>query len=157
MQKAFSVASATLNCISAWAKALGTSTTWYESLANYASAIAMTTSIMSQIKQVNMYDKGGKIPSGQLGIVGEYGPELIQGPATVTSRKQTADLARQAVNGGGAVTVNLYENAEKAGQVEQSEGCAGENIIDIFVSNIRKGGQIARTLESTYQVKRYGA
>lgn len=159
MQKAFSVASATLNCISAWAKALGTSTTWYEALANYASAIAMTTSIMSQIKQVNMYDKGGKIPSGQLGIVGEYGPELIQGPVDVTSRKRTAALAKQAADGVSAapVTVNLYEDAAKAGQVEQQDNTDGERIINIFVSNIRRGGAAARAMESTYQLRRYGA
>lgn len=157
VEKSFAIASATANAIVAWTKALSTSTTWYESLANYASAVALTTGIISQISSLTMHDKGGSIPAGGLGIVGEYGPELIQGPATITSRKQTADLARQAVNGGGSVTVNLYENAEKAGQVDQSEGTAGERIINIFVSNIRKGGQIARTLESTYQVKRFGA
>lgn len=157
VEKSFAIASATANAIVAWTKALSTSATWYESLANYASAVALTTGIISQISSLTMHDKGGSIPAGGLGIVGEYGPELIQGPATVTSRKQTADLARQAVNGGGSVTVNLYENAEKAGQVDQSEGTAGERIINIFVSNIRKGGQIARTLESTYQVKRFGA
>ena len=157
VEKSFAIASATANAIVAWTKALSTSTTWYESLANYASAVALTTGIISQISSLTMHDKGGSIPAGGLGIVGEYGPELIQGPATITSRKQTADLARQAVNGGGSVTVNLYKNAEKAGQVDQSEGTAGERIINIFVSNIRKGGQIARTLESTYQVKRFGA
>lgn len=158
-QKAFTVASATVNAILAWTQALSdpSQVSWVAKLGQYASAIALTGSIISQLNSVTMHDNGGRIGAGQLGIVGEYGPELIQGPATVTSRKQTADLARQAVNGGGAVTVNLYENAEKAGQVEQSEGSAGEKIIDIFVSNIRKGGQIARTLESTYQVKRYGA
>lgn len=158
-QKAFAVASATANAILAWTQALSdpSQVSWVAKLGQYASAIALTGSIISQLNSVTMHDNGGRIGAGQLGIVGEYGPELIQGPATVTSRKQTADLARQAVNGGGAVTVNLYENAEKAGQVEQSEGSAGEKIIDIFVSNIRKGGQIARTLESTYQVKRYGA
>ena len=158
-QKAFTVASATVNAILAWTQALSdpSQVSWVAKLGQYASAIALTGSIISQLNSVTMHDNGGRIGAGQLGIVGEYGPELIQGPATVTSRKQTADLARQAVNGGGAVTVNLYENAEKAGQVEQSEGSAGEKIIDIFVSNIRRGGQIARTLESTYQVKRYGA
>lgn len=158
-QKAFAVASATANSILAWTQALSdpSQVSWVAKLGQYASAIALTGSIISQLNSVTMHDNGGRIGAGQLGIVGEYGPELIQGPATVTSRKQTAELARQAVNGGGAVTVNLYENAEKAGQVEQSEGSAGEKIIDIFVSNIRKGGQIARTLESTYQVKRYGA
>lgn len=158
-QKAFTVASATVNAILAWTQALSdpSQVSWVAKLGQYASAIALTGSIISQLNSVTMHDNGGRIGAGQLGIVGEYGPELIQGPATVTSRKQTADLARQAVNGGGAVTVNLYENAEKAGQVEQQDNTDGERIINIFVSNIRKGGQIARTLESTYQVKRYGA
>lgn len=156
VEKSFAIASATANAIVAWTKALSTSATWYESLANYASAVALTTGIISQISSLTMHDKGGSIPAGGLGIVGEYGPEIIQGPANVTSRKQTADLARQAVNGGN-VTVNLYENAEKAGQVEQTDGLDGDRIINIFVSNIRKGGQIARTLESTYQVRRFGA
>lgn len=153
MQKAFSVASATLNCISAWAKALGTSTTWYESLANYASAIAMTTSIMSQIKQVNMYDKGGKIPSGQLGIVGEYGPEIIQGPANVTSRKDTAEMLNK--NGYTNITVNVVEDSGKAGNVETKE-TDEETIINVFVSNVRKGGEASQALQSTFGLKRVG-
>lgn len=156
IEKSFAIASATANAIVAWTKALSTSATWYESLANYASAVALTTGIISQISSLTMHDKGGIIPAGGVGIVGEYGPELVSGPANVTSRKRTADLARQAVNGG-EVTVNLYENAEKAGQVEQTQSEDGERIINIFVSNIRRGGQIARTLESTYQVKRFGA
>jgi hypothetical protein len=153
MQKAFSVASATLNCISAWAKALGTSTTWYESLANYASAIAMTTSIMSQIKQVNMYDKGGKIPSGKLGIVGEYGPEIIQGPANVTSRKDTAEMLNK--NGYTNITVNVVEDSGKAGNVETKE-TDEETIINVFVSNVRKGGEASQALQSTFGLKRVG-
>ena len=40
-----------------------------------------------------MYDSGGYIPRGQFGIVGENGPEIVNGPANVTSRKNTAALA----------------------------------------------------------------
>ena len=36
------------------------------------------------------FDKGGVIPYGQYGIVGEYGPEIVQGPAHVTGREATA-------------------------------------------------------------------
>ncbi|WBV22106.1 phage tail tape measure protein [Pantoea piersonii] len=43
-----------------------------------------------------MYDTGGNIPSGQTGIVGENGPELINGPVNVTSRRRTARLAAMA-------------------------------------------------------------
>lgn len=40
-----------------------------------------------------MYDSGGVIPRGQFGIVGENGPEIVNGPAHVTSRRRTAALA----------------------------------------------------------------
>ncbi|HBM2679295.1 TPA: phage tail tape measure protein [Enterobacter hormaechei] len=43
-----------------------------------------------------MYDSGGTIPRGQFGIVGENGPEIVNGPANVTGRKRTAELARMA-------------------------------------------------------------
>ncbi|MDC9594186.1 phage tail tape measure protein [Xenorhabdus sp. IM139775] len=42
------------------------------------------------------HDRGGYIPTGKFGLVGERGPELINGPARVTSRRQTAALATMA-------------------------------------------------------------
>ena len=157
IQKAFAVASATTNAILAWSKALGESEGgWMQALANYATAVAMTTNIITQLKGVTMHDHGGNIPAGRVGIVGEFGPELVTGPANVTSRRETADLARQAM-GGTNVQVNLYEDASKAGTVEDREGADGDQIINIFVSNIRRGGQMAQTLENTYQLHRYGA
>lgn len=156
IQKSFAVASATVKAALAWMTALSESKTWYEALANYAAAISLTTSIISQLKSVSMHDKGGYIKGGQLGIVGEYGPEIVRGPASVTSRKDTAAMARASM-GGSSVTVNLYEDRARAGQVEQSSTQDGEQIINIFVSNIRKGGQIAQTMESTYALRRYGA
>lgn len=155
IQKAFSVASATLNCISAWSQALSdpSQVSWAAKLAQYANAIALTTSIISQIKQVNMYDKGGKIPSGQLGIVGEYGPEIIQGPANVTSRKDTAKMLNK--NGYTNITVNVVEDSSKAGNVETKETDA-ETIINVFVSDVRKGGEASQALQSTFGLKRVG-
>ncbi len=38
------------------------------------------------------FDKGGSIPAGQFGIAGEYGPEVVRGPARVVSRKDTARM-----------------------------------------------------------------
>lgn len=156
IQKAFAVASATTNAILAWSKALGESEGgWLAALANYASAVAMTTNILSQLKGVEMHDRGGRIAAGKIGIVGEYGPEIVTGPANVTSRKDTADLARSALNGNG-VQVNLYEDASRAGTVDTSQGMDGEQVINIFVSNIRRGGRMAQAMESTYQLHRYG-
>lgn len=156
IQKAFAVASATANAIVAWSKALSQSEGgWIASLAAYANAIALTTNILTQLKGVEMHDRGGHIGAGKIGIVGEFGPELVTGPANVTSRKQTADLARGALNGNN-VQVNLIEDASRAGTVDASQTMDGEQVINIFVSNIRRGGRMAQAMESTYQLHRYG-
>lgn len=47
---------------------------------------------------IKAHDNGGFIPSGQVGIVGEYGPELVNGPANITSRRKTAALAAAAAS-----------------------------------------------------------
>lgn len=153
IQKGFAVASATMNAILAWSQALAdpTDPSWISKLAKYANAIALTTNILSQLKSVQMYDQGGQIKAGELGIVGEIGPELIQGPANVTGRKETAELLRNK----GEIIVNLYEDNEKAGSVEEA-GTDEETIINIFVSNIRRGGEAASALEGTYNLQRFG-
>lgn len=42
------------------------------------------------------HDNGGVIPRGQWGVVGENGPEIVNGPASITSRRRTAALAAAA-------------------------------------------------------------
>ena len=157
IQKSFAVASAMLNCYAAWAKALGTSATWYDALANYAAAIAMTGGIISQVMSVSMHDTGGVIKPGELGIVGERGAELISGGTTgvsVQSRVQTADMMRNAARP--QMTVNLIENSERAGQAEETE-TEDEHIINLFVSQIRNGGKMSGAFERYYGTKRVGA
>lgn len=44
------------------------------------------------------FDNGGYIPDGKFGIVGEYGPEIIQGPVAVTGRKTTEDIISSAAS-----------------------------------------------------------
>ena len=66
------------------------------------------------------FDNGGYIPDGKLGIVGEYGPEIIQGPVAVTGRKTTESIISSATSKGGSagggnvvniqVDVNVSEN-----------------------------------------------
>ena len=66
------------------------------------------------------FDNGGYIPDGKLGIVGEYGPEIIQGPVAVTGRKTTESIISSATSKGGPagggnvvniqVDVNVSEN-----------------------------------------------
>lgn len=52
-----------------------------------------------------MYDSGGYIPHGQFGIAGENGPEIVEGPANITSRKHTAMLATAALSLGSAFSL----------------------------------------------------
>ena len=49
-------------------------------------------------KYAGAYDSGGHIPRGQWGVVGENGPEVVDGPANVTGRKSTAALAMLALS-----------------------------------------------------------
>ena len=165
VQKSFAVASATMDAVQAWIKALNdpSAVTWPQKLANYASAMATTTSAISQLTSVSMHDKGGRIKAGEWGIVGEYGPELVQGPINVTSRRETAELARSAMKGTGtdsgavtsSVVVNLYESPDKAESVEQ-RGDDEQRIIDIFVADIRHGGTMSRVLQNTFSLNRIG-
>ena len=80
-------------------------------------------------KFAGAYDSGGHIPRGQWGIVGENGPEVVDGPANVTGRKNTAALAMLALStlsqpiaaapaqtGGGAVS-NAYSSQQNAAPI----------------------------------------
>ena len=163
VQKSFAVASATMEAVKAWIGALNdpTAVTWPQKLANYASAMATTTAAISQLTSVSMHDHGGQLKAGEWGIVGEYGPELVQGPMSITSRKETAALARAAVSGSSGyghsapVVVNLYESAEKAGTAETRDDDE-TRIVDIFVSDIRHGGSMSMALQNTFNLNRMG-
>lgn len=101
VSKAFSVAQATMSIATGLAKAqeLG----WPANLAEMARVAATGASILSQINAANFagaYDKGGYIPAGKIGLVGEYGPEFVAGPANVTSREKTAQLLESVSKGG---------------------------------------------------------
>ena len=151
LQKSFAVASSILSIYQGAANAMAAP--YPQNLVAWAGVLAQGLALVGQIKSINYsgaYDKGGYIPSGAVGLVGEIGPELIKGPATVTGRKDTADMLRQ-----NSITVNLIEDSSKAGTVEQSER-DDQQMIDIFVANIRSGGDTASVLESTYGLKRVG-
>lgn len=56
---------------------------------------------------MRMYDNGGYIPAGRAGIVGEYGPEIVNGPANIMSRRRTAALAAATMLAAGGVSQPL--------------------------------------------------
>lgn len=57
---------------------------------------------------------------------------------------------------GANVTVNLYEDASRAGSTTRSSGPSGEEVINIFVTSIRQGGEASMVLENTYGLQRQG-
>ena len=59
------------------------------------------------------FANGGHIPAGKVGIAGEAGPELISGPATVTSANSTAGML------GGSTYVTYNINALDSRSFEQ--------------------------------------
>lgn len=65
-----------------------------------------------------MYDTGGYIPYNRVGIVGEYGPELVQGPAHVTGRGNSASK----LDGGAAPAQGLSVTLAPVIQVSAQPG-----------------------------------
>jgi hypothetical protein len=104
---------------------------------------------------------GGGDHAGGYRIVGEDGPELeATGPARIFSSSQTRDILSGGAGGG--LTVNLIENSNKAGQVQQRQS-GGQNILDIYIEKIRGAvaqdisrgsGPIPAAMEATYGMNR---
>jgi len=78
-------------------------------------------------------DSGGSVPSGSWAIAGEKGPEIITGPANVTSRMDTAkifDTGRSADNGG----IRIINSVDPALFDDWAGSSAGEKAIMNIVS-----------------------
>jgi hypothetical protein len=72
-----------------------------------------------------LFADGGNIPSGSFGVVGEQGPELVSGPATVTP-----------MSGGGDMVVNL--------QIVSQDGRVLHDNIEVRRARAEKLGRIVR-------------
>lgn len=168
ISKAFSVAQATMSIATGIARAqeLG----FPANLGEIARVVATGASVMSSIKGANFagaYDQGGQIPAGKIGIVGEYGPELVQGPAKVTGRRRTADeIANMATRGapgqpqdagqdGGNLTLVIQNDVlvQNGNQPPQPDHGLGSVMDDIskkvqadILQNIRDNGIWARVI-----------
>jgi hypothetical protein len=82
-------------------------------MAAVAAEGASIISTISSTQYSGAYDRGGNIPSGKFGLVGERGAEFVKGPATVTGREDTAAMLNQASPNVNIRVVNVQEeNAE---------------------------------------------
>lgn len=94
ISKGFAVAEATLKLNQAIINALasGPFPANLAAMASVAAAGGQLVSSISSATYAGAYDKGGTIPAGKWGIAGEFGPEIVEGPARVTSRADTAKM-----------------------------------------------------------------
>lgn len=91
ISKAFAIADSTMKISQGVANAM--SLPWPQNLAEGTRVAAMGAKLLADISSSQfsgMYDKGGQIPAGKFGIVGEYGPEVVKGPATIRGRELTS-------------------------------------------------------------------
>lgn len=65
-----------------------------------AAAIAGLAASAAASSFAGAFDAGGSIPRGSFGLVGERGPELVAGPASVTSRANTSAMLERAAKSG---------------------------------------------------------
>lgn len=70
------------------------------------------------------FEKGGKIPFGKYGLVGEAGPEFVQGPATVTSAEKSRSLMQTAT----ALLGGDADDRAIKGQVEMTNALAEQTL-----------------------------
>lgn len=77
----------------------------------------------------------------------------------VGQQKELFDIANGmgAGGGGSGTTINIIEDASKAGTVESSKGLNEEDVENIFVSNIQQGRSIDELLQQTYRLSRGGS
>ncbi|MGI9277484.1 MAG: hypothetical protein ACR2PT_21880 [Endozoicomonas sp.] len=95
--KAAAIAQATIKTYEAANNAFAQGSKFHPAVA-YAAAAAAIAAGLANVQAIKAtsysgaYDHGGLIPAGKIGLVGEFGPELVAGPAQISSRRTTSDL-----------------------------------------------------------------
>lgn len=131
-----------------------------------AGAIAAGAANIAAIKSQSYsgaYALGGMIPGGKFGLVGERGPEFVQGPAVVTSAASTAAAGKGTRN----VRVTINNNGAP---VEATSTLNGDELMITLqpllnkakaetktelAAEVRKGGgQFSRAVEGTFGLSR---
>ena len=159
LSKAFAIADSLVQIMNAQAKSANLP--FPANLAAMSTTLAATGSIVANIaaiKYAGQYAKGGYIPEGSFGIAGEIGPEIVMGPARVTS---TAESAKLLGKGETKVVINNYANASVS--TNQLPDGTLEVVIEAAVAaaegrisgNIAAGrGAVPKAIEQTYGVRR---
>ncbi|MBA1249840.1 phage tail tape measure protein [Pseudomonas luteola] len=123
-----------------------------------AAATAATAATAPMVAAVSSFSLAGMAHDG-IDAVPETGTWLLQKGERVTTAETSAKLDKTLSDLQGSangVTVNLNEDASKAGQVQQTRNSDGGMSMDVFVANIKQGGTAAKTIEQYYGLRRVG-
>lgn len=125
-----------------------------------ASVAASTASIVSTIQSATMtgmaHNGISEVPKEGTWLLDKGERVYTNDSASKLDQMHGAIMSGGGSSGSNKITINLIEDASKAGQTQQSKGLNGEDVITIVVSNIRQGGEIASAQEQTYNLQRAG-
>lgn len=164
--QALSIAQATVkmyeSAVSAYAQGAAISPFLGPVFATGALAAGAANIAAIKAQEPRAYAHGGFIGAGSVGLVGEAGPEIVKGPAFVTSANQT----RHALNSESAeplnVSVNVTNLPGQAAEVTSSPDgriveIAIKKTIDKLTNEAQNGtGKFVPTLSRAYNMKRKG-
>lgn len=132
--------------------AMAAANPWPANLAAMASVAAATASIVSNIGAIGMAHEG-------IDSIPQTGTWLLEKGERVTTAETSAKLDKTLSDiqqgGGGQPIVNLYEDASKAGTVNSRQE-DGQNVIDIFVSNIMSDGKAQQAISRKFGLQGVG-
>ena len=179
VSKAFAIAQATLGLSNAISNAM--SLPWPANLAAAASAAGYMGTILSNVNAVTAgfadggytgaggkYDVAGLVHKGE-GVLSQRDIGAMGGPSAFEAFR--ASLHTGYADGGyvsaaqpgysgesksAPAIVNIIEDNSKAGKVEQKTDDLDRQIINVFVRNIRSGGDAAEALQGAYGLSRAG-
>ncbi len=132
-----------------------------------AGAVAQGASIISNVSAMaGAFNNGGYIPTGQVGMVGEKGPEFVSGPANVFSTQNTKEALNGKGGGSGTkVNISVMNFGNSKIEVEES-GSDREKQFTIFCDRvkdsiaadaIRGDGKVDKAFSTAFKLGRTGS
>lgn len=117
-------------------------------------AILSTTAVAEGVALAGMAHDG-------IDSIPETGTWLLQKGERVTTAQTSAKLDKtlndiKSPTGNGGTTVNLIEDASRAGQSETRRGDQGEEMIDVFVADLLGDGRVADAMGRKYGLQTAG-
>src|SRR5574344_2123928 len=164
--KAFAVADATINAYNAISKAWA-SAPFPANLAAVAATAPQVMSVVSAISGASISggrQYGGAVSAGNLYRINETGaPEVFNaanGRQYMLPNQRGEEVSNADATGGAGgaapnVTINIIEDASKAGSVQRG-GTDTDMMIDVFVSNIMSDGPAEQALQSKFGLATVG-